>query len=196
VLLGEPASTALSAQTVRDVTRHRFAYRQDDLCVLDWDAALIVEPTGDRSVADVLELANAQLLEFRSYDHLFEQELLLVTDLLRRPRGPLAWLLLGRYGRIARRVQDLVVESAGLVERVENAARVAGDLYLARVSRAAAERFRIPAWEAGVLRRQRAAVDVARLLRDEANAALGHVLEGSILLLILLEVGLALLRLT
>jgi hypothetical protein len=67
-----------------------------------------------------------------------------------------------------------------------------GDLYLARIHRAASELMRIPAWEAGVVRRRTAAADVARLLRDEASAALGHVLEASILVLIVLEVVLAL----
>jgi hypothetical protein len=192
ILLGEPPEVSLSAKTVEEVTRHRFAYTRSDLCVLDWDAALVVEPSGDRSVADVLELAAAQLLEFRYYDALFEEELLRVTALLGRPRAALAWLFVGRYSRVTRRVQHMVVESAEFVERVENAVRVVGDLYLSRLYRAAVERFRIPVWEAGVLRRQHAAAQVAELLRSEANTALAHILEASILGLIVLEIVLAL----
>jgi hypothetical protein len=192
VLVGEPPSTDLAPATVEHLTRRRFSWTSGDLCVIDWDAAFVVEPSGDRAVADVLEVAAAQLLEFRYYDALFEAEMIRVTELLGRPRASLAWLSVGRYAEVTRRVQHLVVESAEFVERVENAVRVVGDLYLARVYRAAVERFRVPAWEADVLRRQATAAQVAGLLRSEANAALGHVLEGSIIALIVLEIGMAL----
>ncbi len=194
ILLGEPAEAQVSEQTVADVTRQRFSYAASDLCVLDWDTAFVLEPTGDRSVADVLEVACAQLLEFRYYDGLFEREMVRVTDVLGRPRAPFAWLLSRRYARLVRRVQNMVVETVEFVERVENAVRVVGDLCLARVYRAAVERFRVPAWQAGVRRRQETAAQVAQLLRSESSTGLGHMLEASILALILLEIVLALWR--
>jgi hypothetical protein len=194
VLIGEPRTTALSPQTVADVTSRRFAYTDEDLCVLDWDTAFVLDAADDRSVPDVLEVASAQLLELRYYDGLFERELLTVTHLLARPRTGLTWLFLGRYGRILRRVQNLVVESAAVFERVDNAVRVVGDLWLARVYRAAVERLRLPAWQADVRNRQRTAADVATLLREEASSTLGHVLETSIVGLIVFEILMAILR--
>jgi hypothetical protein len=194
VLLGEPPEEAVSAQTVEHVTHHRFSYSTTDLCVLDWDAALVWEPSGDRSVPDVLEVATAQLLEFRYYDALFEAELLAVTEELGRVRGALRMPGFGRSRRLALRLQRLVVETIEFVERVENAMRVVGDLYLARIYRAAVERFRIPAWQADVVRRETAALQVAGLLRDEASKTVAHVLEGSIVALIVLEIVLAFLR--
>ncbi len=192
VLAGEPGDVALSAATVSQTTRHRFSYAEGDLCVLDWDSAVVVEPTGDRSVAHVLELATAQLLEFRYYDARFEGEILDVAQRLSRPRAGLAWLAFGRYGRVLRRVQDLVVDSAEFGTRVANAVRIVGDLHLARIHRAASERFRIPEWQEGVRRREATAVQVATLLRSESSALLGHVLEAAILVLILFEIVMAL----
>ena len=192
VLLGEPPAAGLSARTVEDATRHRFSYSGEDLCVLDWDTAFVVEPDGDRSVPDVLELAAAQLLELRWYDDLFEKELVEVAGLLGRPRASLAWLSVGRYGRVTRRIQHRVVDSVEFVSRVENAVRVVGDLYLARVYRAAVERFRIDNWVAEVVRRQEVAARVSSLLHDEAHSALGHVLELTIIALIVLEIVMAL----
>jgi hypothetical protein len=194
LLLGEGPEVRLSAQTVADVTRPRFSYTEDDLCVLDWDTAFVLDADDDRSVPDVLEVASAQLLELRYYDELFERELLHVTELLSRPRTGLTWLFLGRYGRILRRVQNLVVESAEVFERVDNAVRVVGDLWLARVYRAAVEQFRIPAWQADVRGRERTAADVAALLREEASSTLGHVLETGIIGLIVFEIAMAILR--
>lgn len=194
VLLGEPPDTPISAQTEEHVTRHRFTYADTDLCVLDWDAALVLEPSGDRSVPDVLEVATAQLLEFRYYDALFEAELLEVTEKLGRLSDGVRWPGFVRSRRLALRLQRLVVETIEFVERVENAVRVVGDLYLARIYRAAVERFRIPAWQADVLRRETAALQVAGLLRDEASKSLGHLLEGSVVALIVLEIVLAIVR--
>jgi hypothetical protein len=191
VLLGEPPSVYLSPRTAEEVTRHRFSYGVDDLCVIDWDAALVVEPTGDRSVADVLELASAQLLELRFYDDLFEKEMVGVAELLGRPRAASAWLFVGKYGRVTRRIQHRVVDSVEFIARVENAVRVVGDLHLARIHRAAAERFRIPESIAEVLRRQEVAARVATLLHSEANSTLGHVLEATIILLIVFEIVVA-----
>jgi len=45
---------------------HRFSYYTDDLTILTWDNALVVEPSpGDTDVQYILEFANAQLLELR-----------------------------------------------------------------------------------------------------------------------------------
>jgi hypothetical protein len=142
-------------------------------------------------VADVLEVATTQLLELRHYDAIFERELLRVAEDLRRPRRGVPWRRANAYRSLARRVQSLVVESAEVVERTENAVRFAGDLYLARIHRAAMERFRIDVWQAGLLRRQETAADVATLLHSDATARLGHLLEATILLLILFEIVMA-----
>jgi hypothetical protein len=192
ILLGEP-DAALAAETVRDSTKQHFRYSANDLCVIDWDTALVVEPGGGLEVVAVVELALMQLLEFRYYDALFERELLRVYPLIEEPRQRFWWLFAGKYTDLTRRVQHLVVESAEFVERAENAVKVIGDFYLARVYRAALERFRVPEWEASVVRRAELASDVAGLLRTEAQGTLGIVLEASIVLLILFEIVWALL---
>ena len=60
----------------QDLLRQRFSYYTDDLVALTWDRAFIYEPRGDSDVMDVLEVANAQLLEMRYYDELQDDELL------------------------------------------------------------------------------------------------------------------------
>ena len=57
----------LSDGARRDLLRHRFSYYVDDLVVMTWDRAFVYEPRGDSDVIDVLEVANAQLLEMRYY---------------------------------------------------------------------------------------------------------------------------------
>ncbi|MEA2744894.1 MAG: hypothetical protein QOG25_3265, partial [Acetobacteraceae bacterium] len=55
----------LSQGARQDLLRHRYSYYTDDMVVLTWDRAFIYEPRGDTDVTDVLEVANAQLLEMR-----------------------------------------------------------------------------------------------------------------------------------
>ena len=71
--------------------------------VLTWDRAFIYEPRGDADVIDVLEVANAQLLEMRYYDELLDAELPRMYDLVEATRR--RWPLPGarRFADLARR---------------------------------------------------------------------------------------------
>ncbi len=60
LLLGEKSTIAHSERG--HVTRQSFSYNPDELVVLDWNSALIVDPRGGLEVADVIELATMQLL--------------------------------------------------------------------------------------------------------------------------------------
>ncbi|OZB72565.1 MAG: hypothetical protein B7X33_01500, partial [Lysobacterales bacterium 13-68-4] len=55
----------LSEGARRDLLAHGYSYYADDLVLLTWDRAFVYEPRGDSDVADVIEVANAQLVEFR-----------------------------------------------------------------------------------------------------------------------------------
>ena len=64
LLLGEPRPLSSSAR--RELLSQRFTYFEDDLAVLTWGSARVVEPEAeDTDVQYVLEFANAQLLELR-----------------------------------------------------------------------------------------------------------------------------------
>ena len=67
----------LSGDARRELLPHRFSYYADDLAILTWDNALVVDPSPDdeTEVQYVLEFANAQLLELRYYDALLDAEL-------------------------------------------------------------------------------------------------------------------------
>jgi len=62
----------LSDGARQDLLRQRFSYYTNDLVALTWDRAFIYEPRGDTDVAEVIEVANAQLLEMRYYDELLD----------------------------------------------------------------------------------------------------------------------------
>ena len=84
----------LSDGARQDLLRQRFSYYTDDLVVLTWDRAFIYEPRGDTDLLDVLEVANAQLLEMRYYDELLDAELPRMYDLVESARRATSLLVI------------------------------------------------------------------------------------------------------
>lgn len=184
----------LSEGARRDLLRQRFSYYEDDLVVLTWDRAFIYEPRGDSDVADVLEVANAQLLELRYYDELLDDELPRMYDLVDETRGSIGLLAPRRFAHLARRLYTLVAEVTEITEKVDNALQVTEDVYLARIYSAALELFRVPNVSAAVDRKLAIVRDTYTALYDESSGARGELMELAIVVLIVAEIVLALLR--
>jgi hypothetical protein len=177
-----------------ELLRHRYSFYTDDMVVLTWDRAFIYEPRGDTDVIDVLEVANAQLLEMRYYDELLDAELPRMYDLVEATRR--RWMLPGarRFADLARRLYTLVAEVTELTEKVDNALQVTEDVYLARIYAAALELFRVPTVSAAVDRKLSIIRDTYSALYDEAHSSRSEVLEIFVLVLIAVEIVLAIVR--
>jgi hypothetical protein len=184
----------LSEGARRDLLRHQYSHYTDDLVVLTWDRAFIYEPRGDADVIDVLEVANAQLLEMRYYDELLDAELPRMYDLVEAARR--RWPLPGarRFADLARRLYTLVAEVTELTEKVDNALQVTEDVYLARIYAAALELFRVPTVSAAVDRKLSIIRDTYAALYDEAHSSRSELLEIFVLVLIAVEIVLAVIR--
>jgi hypothetical protein len=184
----------LSEGARRDLLRHRYSYYTDDVVVLTWDRAFLYEPRGDTDVIDVLEVANAQLLEMRYYDELLDAELPRMYDLVEATRR--RWALPGarRFADLARRLYTMVAEVTELTEKVDNALQVTEDVYLARIYAAALELFRVPTVSAAVDRKLSIIRDTYTALYDEAHSSRSEWLEIVILVLIAVEIVLAIVR--
>src|SRR5205807_927270 len=70
ILLGEPANRKLAASIVGEVSRRAIRYYEDDLVLVDYDAAVVVDKEEATDLVDIFEVASAQLLELRFYDAL------------------------------------------------------------------------------------------------------------------------------
>lgn len=187
LLSGE--SRELSDAYRRDLLRHRFSYYRDDLAVLTWDHAFLYEPAGDMEVADVLEVANAQLVELRYYDELLDHELPRMYDRVEAARRALrGWIGIRRYANLARDLHRLVAEVTEITERVENALKVTEDVYLARIYGTALELFRVRSWTGAVDRKLAIIRDTYQALYDEAATTRSELLEAAIVLLIVIEI--------
>ncbi len=191
LLLGE--GRPLAPQARNALLANRFSYFADDLAVLTWDNALVVEPqANDRDVEYILEFANAQLLELRVYDALLDGELPAMYDRIeaarRRP------LPTRRFQAVLSDLQTRVADVTETVERAENGLKVTEDVYLARVYGAALELFRATAWRQGIERKLEIFRETYAMLNGEAHAARSELLEVIVILVIVAELILGLAR--
>jgi hypothetical protein len=191
LLLGETSTKPLSDAEQSDVLQQRWSYLEEDLAVVDWNSAFVVEPSGVQDIPDLLEFATAHLLELRFYDALLDRELNAIYDELARTGRTLAEIFTRRYRRLQRRTAALLLEISEMIERLENAVKIVGDFYLARLYQGAVRRFRLPAWQETVLRKQRLLAEVNALLGSSADTNRGQLMELAVILLILGELLLA-----
>ncbi len=192
LLLGETSEVRLSRAERDEILGHHFTYLEDDLAVLHWNSALVVEPSGVMDIPDLLEFATAHLLELRYYDALLDRELHRIYDEIEAGGSPVANIFTRRYRRLQRKIAALLLELSEMIERLENAVKIVGDFYLARLYQSAVRRFRLPAWQETVLRKQKLVADVNDLIGDAADTSRSELLEMAIIALIVFEIVAAL----
>ncbi len=193
--VGEPPARSLSAAEREDVLKHTHSYFEDDLVVVDWNSAFVLEPSGSDDIPEILELATTQLLELRYYDGLFDAELAHVYREFERVRGRGFRLdLRNPWAELGHQAVRRLVELTEFTERVDNALKVIGDFYLARVYESAVRRFRIRSWQSSIDAKQALLAQAYGLVRGEIEARRSTVLEVIVILLIVLELLLALAR--
>jgi hypothetical protein len=145
-------------------------------------------------VDDVLEVANAQLLEMRYYDNLLDTELPRMYKMVESTRRLVNVFAARRYARLARQLNALVAEVTELTEKVDNAIQVTEDVYLARIYASALEMFRVRTVYAGVERKLSIIRDTYQALYEEASSSRAELMEITVIVLIAVEIVLALLR--
>lgn len=176
---------ALSDQEVDDALAARTAYGANDVTVIDWNAALVIDAEGE-DVRAVLEFANVELLELRYLDQQLDRALdEAYVQLSRRAAG-----LLGFSKTDLRRVAELQVHNAVLFEGVNNALKLLGDQYLARVYRLANRRFHLEDWDTSILRKLQTLESIYEKISDRSAARRMELLEWIIILLIAVSIGL------
>jgi len=172
-----------SEQEIQDALSGRVRFGTDDLAVLDWNAALLVDREPE-DVISVLEFANLELLEMRFLDEKLDKSLDRAFETLRAPRVWSALQLPGKARKEMRSIAEMQVDGAILFERVSNALKLFGDQYLARVHRTATQRFRLSEWNTGILRKLDTLDSIYQKVHDHAATQRMEVLEWIIIVLI------------
>jgi hypothetical protein len=192
ILLGEAPTFVPAPSFHAQIVGHHYRYGCDDICIVDWDAAFIVDPKPNEDLVNLLALALTQLLEFQRFDSQLERELNTLYDWTNESVGH--WPIVGRARRRVDVVNRLLIDIGEFVDRSQNAFKITEDVYYARVYRGAIERFQVPVWRSSVLARQRAVSEIARTLYDRAQLGVAHSLELVIIVLFFFEIVMAFVR--
>lgn len=175
----------LSESIKKTTMENIFQYYRDDLVVVDWNSALVVEPTGSMDVPLVIEFALNQLLEMRYYDDLLDKRLnTLYNEVVARKKG----IFSNKYSRLAEEASQIYIEISEIVENVENSFKTVGDFYLATIFRASSKRFRFDDWQRSINDKLGNLAEVSKLLHSEINESRNQMMEIIIIVLIAVEV--------
>jgi hypothetical protein len=165
----------------------KFSYYRNDAVVLNLDNALIIEPSGSMEIADILEFANAQLLELRYYDHIADRELDHIYESI-STKGTLSIWKIKKYEGLAAKVMKTVTELTDITEKIDTSVKVTEDVYYAKIYMAALRLFRVKEWEGSIKKKLDIASNVYDMLCREISNKRIELLELAIVILIVLEI--------
>jgi hypothetical protein len=187
LLRGERAG--LSRQEREEVLRHRISYLADDLVVPTWNAGFVYDTeAGVQAALEIFEFANSQLLEFRYYDGLLDNELERIYDSVEEPRWYDAFGR--RYTRAANELHALFIDVNELTDKTENALKLVGDVYAARLYSLVTARLGLDRWKQNVADKLKTLDDIYRYSVEQTQMTRGHFLELAIIAILLFELAL------
>ena len=190
LILAENKET-LSAEFCQGILDNVFQYGENDMAVIDWNSAMIYEPSGTRDIPDVIGFALTHLLEMRYYDDLIDTKLVTLYDAIEAGKQK---LIQRNVSNLSKEASTRYIEFSEFIERVENSFKIVGDSYLATVFRAATRRFRFNDWQQNINRKMGILAQISQLLEGQMNVRRSLALEAIIVLLILFEIVSAFLR--
>lgn len=184
VLRGELGD--LSADERRDALRLRHSYRVEDLVVVTFSSAFIYDRECTTEHIDILEFANAQMLDLRYYDSLMDEELARIHDNLEMASPQV--LLRGKLLKTTEQLHRLMIEVYDVREKIRNSLKIVGEMYSARIYRMASDSLRLERWDQAVDDKLNIARQVYSVVIDDLNHRRSTILELVIIFLILFEV--------
>lgn len=182
----------LSPQEVDDALAARLSYGTNDVAIVDWNAALLVDREGD-DIRAVLEFANVELLEMRYVDQKLDRALDQAYETLSRRTWGLPRIFRS-YSSDLRALAELQVDNAALFEGVNNTLKLIGDQYLARFYRMVSRRFHLDDWDASILRKLQTLESIYENISVQASNRRMEVLEWVIIFLIAFSILVELIR--
>jgi hypothetical protein len=171
----------LSVQEAEESTGRYLSYYEDDLVVIDWDAALIVDEKGHfEESLYIMELANLQLAELEAYDRILDEVLeRSYRDLRIRP-------LRSRW-EILNDLRDIRIDLARMSDEISNITKFFGDWHLARIYQTISARFHLPDWHRTIDEKLQTLDNFYQLFKHDQTNRWMLILETTIVLLFIID---------
>jgi hypothetical protein len=181
LLTQEPDIDHLSTQEADESTGRYLSYYEHDLVVVDWDAALLIDrPENFDETLYVMELANLQLAELEAYDRILDHA-------LERSYRDLSERRARNRGDILRELRDIRIDLARFNDELSNITKFFGDWHLARIYENVSARFHLGDWHRSINGKLKTLDDLYQLLKYDQNNLWMLILEGTIVLLFVID---------
>jgi len=172
----------LSDAEIKEIWDGKASYYENDLVVVDYNAAFVFDAVEPLDVLNVLEYANIQLLELRYYDSVLDRKISAAYDDLERLKNP---FLPQSYSRVMKRLSEIKLGIEEIIDKVDNTLKLVGDMYLVKVYSLAAKKFHLSEWETNVDKKLAGVEKIYSKLQENVNSARFTLLE---VLMVLLEI--------
>ena len=181
LLTQESESERLSKQEADESTARYLSYYDNDIVVIDWDAALLIdEPRDFDETLYIMELANLQLAELEAYDRLLD-------DALERSYRDLGEEPLRSRGDTLRELREIRIDMARFNDELSNTTKFFGDWHLARIYEKISSRFHLAEWHRTINGKLKTLDDLYQLLKHDQNNRWMVILEATIVLLFIID---------
>ncbi len=181
LLTQEPEAGLLSNQETEESTARYLSYYGEDLVVIDWDAALLIDKRENFAESlHLMELANLQLAELEAYDRLLD-------DSLDRAYRDLRSRSLQSRAAVLRELRELRIDLARFSDELSNITKFFGDWHLARIYQTLAGRFHLSDWHGSIDKKLDTLDDLYGMLAQDRTNRLMIILEVTIVLLFIVD---------
>lgn len=181
LLTQEEQVERLSRQEAEESTARYLSYYDNDLVVVDWDAALLVdEPRDFDETLYIMELANLQLAELEAYDRLLD-------DALERSYRDLGERPLRARSHTMRELREIRIDMARFNDELSNTTKFFGDWHLARIYEKISSRFHLADWHRTIDGKLKTLDDLYQILKHDQNNRVMLWLEIAIVLLFVID---------
>lgn len=185
LLTEEPDPTCLSEQEADESSAKFFSYYENDIVIVDWDAAVIVdEPRYFDEVLYIMELANLQLAELEAYDRILDE----AVERSYRDVSEASRFKRLNAGAVQRSLREIRIDMARLSDELSNITKFFGDWHLARIYKGIGERFHLADWHHTVDEKLRTLDHLYQLMRADQTNRWMLILEATIVALFILDI--------
>lgn len=187
LLIGEDEFT-LAESTRKNILKDSFQYSKQDLVIVDWNSALILDFTKKdiyMDYVDILEFSLTHLLELRLYDNLLDEKLFALYDSIENKQNR---IMTNWYSELSEEANRIYLEFSEFFEHIDNSIKTVGNSPLSLFFRETTREFRFSDWQANIKDKMASLAQVTQLLQAEVNSKKSHLLEVVIIILIMIEV--------
>jgi hypothetical protein len=186
ILKDEPIQ--LEKKEIDNTIASNIRYVKEDIAIIDWDGAFLLDAKGDfKEAIALLELANIQLVNLRILDNRLQEKISTLKRQL-EPGDIKSFLRLSPYMKeiIKSRSQSIME-----LENIDNALKLYGDWYSAKVYDLAGKKFYLEKWKNTVEKKLNVLKDLYEMVSHIMTERYNLWLEFTIVILIVFEIAMA-----